>query len=104
MQSPRPGLQRVWHSPSSQTGTPPLSLQRVVQLPHVSGVPRSAAQPLFRSPSQSSNPESQTAVHTPSTHAPVALSGRQRSPHAPQLESDEPRSTSQPLFGSPSQS
>src|SRR5688572_29493283 len=104
MQSPRPSSQRIPHSPSSHTGVPPLSLQCVVQSPHVSGAPRSASHPSAMSPLQSSNPGSHSASQTPSTQTPLALSGRQRSPHAPQWDTEEPRSASQPLFGSPSQS
>src|SRR5262245_25598362 len=75
----------------------------MVQLPQVSGDPRSASQPSAMSPLQFAKLASHSASHTPSTQTPVALSGRQRSPHAPQCESDDERSASQPLFGSPSQ-
>jgi hypothetical protein len=106
LQSPLPALQTLgWQTPLRHSGSAFGKAQLFPQLPQSLLELRSVSQPLKLSPSQLANPSSQRST----THSPLRQfveacgSVLHRFPHVPQLVT-APRSVSQPLLLSPSQS
>ena len=80
-------------------------VQTAPQPPQLSRAVRSTSQPFAGSPSQSSHPDSHAAMpQLPALHTPIACSGAQARPQAPQLASESLTGVSQPFVSSPSQS
>ena len=108
LQSLKPALQAMLHSPPAHAGAPLVVLQAPPQLPQlVVSVFVFTSQPLPWLASQSANPATQLYWHAPSEHPPEVMFGgapaAQSFPHAPQFASSVASSASQPLPGSASQ-
>jgi hypothetical protein len=105
LQSAKPSVQAISHTPALQLGAPFVALQATTQAPQwVGSLLRLISQPFEALPSQSPYPELQEMPHTPAPHDAVPFVESQAVPHVPQCAVSAWRFTSHPLDALPSQS